>query len=324
MPFGLCNAPATFQRLMDKLFETEIGRIILVYLDDILLFARTEPDLLINLEKTLQKLILAGLKCKPRKCKLFRSSIEYLGHVISEKGIAPGQEKIDRIRKWPFPSTGIEMLSFLGLCNYYRKLIPHFANWASSLYKVSRDSQIFLTPELEKSFENLKNAACNIPSIKIPDPEKPFIVETDASGVAVGAVLKQVGEDGEVPVSFYSLGLTKSERNYSTYERELYAVVKACEAFRVFLLANPFILRTDHKALAALFSSKNMTSSRIVKWIMRLQEYPFTIQYLSGTDNLVADALSRIPWPFQSIECQSSKEIVKDDDVTLIGYDRFG
>ena len=173
---------------------------------------------------------------------------------------------------------------------------------------------------MEKSFDNLKNAACNKPSIKIPDPEKPFIVENDASGVAVGAVLKQVGEDGEVPVSFYSVGLTKSERNYSTYERELYAVVKACEAFRVFLLANPFILRTDHKALAALFSSKNMTS-RIVKWIMRLQECPFTIQYLSGTDNLVADALSRIPWPFQSIECQSSKEIVKDDDVTWICKD---
>ena len=298
MPFGLCNAPATFQRLMDELFSTEIGKILLVYLDDLLIFAKTEEELLIGLEKTLKKLIAAGLKCKPRKCKLFRDSIEYLGHVISEMGVAPDRSKIEKIEKWPFPTTGVELASFLGLANYYRRLIDKFADWSFPLYKLVKEPILVATPELLKAFEDIKHAACQIPTVRIPDVTKPFIVETDASNVAVGAVLKQAGNDGkEFPVMFYSQGLSKSERNYSTYERELYAVVKACEAFRVFLLSNPFTLRTDHKALAALFNSKLKDSTRIVKWVMRLQEYPFHVEYLAGKDNTVADALSRIPWP---------------------------
>ena len=113
MPFGLCNAPATFQRLMDSLFETEIGKELLVYLDDILIFAETPEELLEALERSLQILIKAGLKCKPRKCQLFRPFIEYLGYVISGEGIAPDPKKIEKIKKWPTPATGIDMHSFL-------------------------------------------------------------------------------------------------------------------------------------------------------------------------------------------------------------------
>ena len=297
MPFGLCNAPATFQRLMDSLFKEFIGECLLVYLDDLLMFAKTVPELITALDFTLKTLIKAGLKCKPRKCQLFRKSIEYLGHIISESGVAPLTEKIDKVRQWPFPGTGLEMLSFLGLCNYYRRLIEHFAEWAVPLYAVSQENEITKTPELEVAFEKLKTAVCDIPTLQIPDPEKPFIVETDASGVAIGAVLKQNGSEKEVPVSFYSQSLSKSERNYSTYEKELYAVVKACEAFRVFLLGTQFTLRTDHKALASIFSSDLRTSSRIVRWVLRLQEYPFVVEYFPGKENVVADALSRIPWP---------------------------
>ena len=136
MPFGLCNAPATFQRLLDTLFCTELGRRILIYLDDLLMFARTEAELLQALEKTLKTLIACGLKCKPRKCQLFRPSIDYLGHVISTASVAPDSKKLDKIREWPFPATGLEMLSFLGLCNYYRRLILHFAEWAGPYMQV--------------------------------------------------------------------------------------------------------------------------------------------------------------------------------------------
>ena len=218
------------------------------------------------------------------------------------------------------PSTGLEMLSFLGLCNYYRNLIPHFADFASPLYAVGRDREIKLSQTISENFEKLKFAACRVPSIRIPNPDKPFIVETDASIVAIGAVLKQEGKKGEYPVSFYSQGLTKPERNYSTYERELYAVVKACEAFRVFLLGNTFTLRTDHKALAALFNSHFKNSSRIVKWILRLQEYPFTIEYFAGNENIVADALSRIPWPMQIIE-NSHENSDSDEEFGLLCND---
>ena len=197
MPFGLCNAPATFQRLMDNLFQTEIGRILLVYLDDLLLFAKTEAELLVSLEKILNKLIGAGLKCKPRKCQLFRDSIDYLGHVISEKGIAPDPKKIEKIKQWPFPITGLEMLSLLRLCNYYRRLIPHFSEWAAPLYRISRETKIAANAELQLTFNRLKTAACAVPSLKIPDPNKAFMLETDASGIAEGAVLKQTGDQGE-------------------------------------------------------------------------------------------------------------------------------
>ena len=154
-----------------------------------------------------------------------------------------------------FPATGLEMLSFLGLCNYYRKLIPHFSEWAAPLDKISRDTKIEITEDLTEPFEKLKIAACHVPVLQIPDPNRPFVLETDASGVAIGAVLKQITEEGEYHVLFYSQGLSKSERNYSPYERELYAVVKACEAFKVFLLGTSFILMSDHKALSALFNS---------------------------------------------------------------------
>ena len=237
MPFGLTNAPATFQRLMDRLFGEFIGKDTLVYLDDLLMFAETREGLLHALHRNLRILIEAGLKCKPRKCKLFRESILYLGFVITPKGVAPGQDKIAKIQKWPFPETGIQMLGFLGLVGYYRKLFPNLANYIDALYSVAQQSKIEKTPELEKEFEHLKALACKIPTLRIPNPSKPFIMETDASTVAVGAVLIQADENGvERPVQWYSQGLGKSERNYSTYERELFAVVKGSEAFRVFLL----------------------------------------------------------------------------------------
>ena len=148
------------------------------------------------------------------------------------------------------------MLSFLGLCNYYRKLIPHFAEISAPLYAVTQETKLEMNSDLMKAFDALKSAMCPAAALRIPNPEQPFILETDASNVALGAVLRQ-GDPGEsFPVAFFSIGLTKPERNYSTYERELLAVVKSCEFFRVFLLGAPFTLRTDHAALAAIFTSK--------------------------------------------------------------------
>ena len=184
MPFGLCNAPATFQRLMDSLFETELEKELLVYLDDILIFAETPEELLAALERTLEILIKAGLKCKPRKCQPFRHFIEYLGYIISGEGIKPDPKKIEKILNWPAPSTGIEMHTFLGICNYYRKLIPDFADLSSPLNELTSQSKIDMTPELLNAFDALKTAMGSTAALLIPDPTLPFILETDASNVA--------------------------------------------------------------------------------------------------------------------------------------------
>ena len=185
MPFGLCNAPATFHRLMDALFEGKIGQEILVFLDDILIFAETPEQLLDALERTLQTLARAGLKCKHRKCQLFRTFVEYLGHIISDKGIAPDPKKIEKIRDWPAPETGNGLLSFLGFCNYYRRLIPHFAELSAPLYAVAQQKKIDMNAILLDAFVKLKDAMCATVSLRIPDPKSPFILETDASNVAL-------------------------------------------------------------------------------------------------------------------------------------------
>ena len=153
-----------------------------------------------------------------------------------------------------------------------------------------------MTPELLNAFDALKTEMCSTAALRIPPPTSPFILETDASIVALGAVRREGTSADSYPVAFFSIGLSKAEKNYSTYERELLATVKACEFFRVFLLGAPFTLHTAHKALAALFTSELKTSSRIVKWIMRLPEFGFSIEYIKGSDNVVVDALSRIPW----------------------------
>ena len=240
-------------------------------------------------------------------------TIHYLGHLLSAGTIAADHSKLDKIREWPFPTTGRDMASFLGLCSYYRKLIAHFADLSDILYKVSRESKIEATIELEEKFAQLKQELCDSIALRLPDPAKSFILETDASLIAVGAVLKQSNEDGEYPTTFYSRALTISQRNYSTYERELFAVVKACESFRVFLLGNQFRLRTDHKALASIFNSTMSTSSRVTKWLLALQPYTFTIEVIRGTANVVADSLSRIPWPVTMASTDEAHELYVDD-----------
>ena len=296
MPFGLTNAPATFQRLMNQVLQGLVGDGVLVYLDDVLIFAENYPELLSRMCRVFERLRAAGLKCKPTKCQLCLREIEYLGHVVSEGRVRPDPAKVLKIVEWPTPRNGSELASFLGLCNYYRPLIAEFAGMADPLYKSVQLEPFEWTRELERSFAELKRALASDCVVKIPQSDVAFALETDASLIALGAVLKQkfpVG--GEYPVSFFSRALTAPERRYSVYERELLAVVRACEHFRVFLLGRPFVVRTDHGAIKKIFTSKLRDSMRVEKWVLRLAEYEFSIEQIPGRENIVADALSRIP-----------------------------
>ena len=298
MPFGLCNAPATFQRLMERVLHDRIGRDVLVYLDDVLIFGPDPQAVLTSLRLVLDRLAKSGLKCKASKCSIFSDSVNYLGHVVSSNGIFPDPLKLDRIKEWPRPTSGIELASFLGFCNYYRDLVPDFARLSDALYKKTRKDPLEWTSELNSAFQQLKTQMLKLPLIKLPDPEHDFVLETDASKVAVGAVLKQFFDSvgGEFPVAFFSRALTLTERNYSAYELEMYAVVRAVERFRVYLLGKPFLLRTDHLALLNLLKRDLPPTTRIQKWILRLSEYNFIIEHQKGTSNVMADILSRLPF----------------------------
>ena len=190
MPFGLTNAPAPFQRLMNRIFADRLDKDILVYLDDIIIFSESYEEDLATLQLVLTRLRQAGLKCQPTKCQLFRRSLVYLGHTVSQEGVAPEARKLDALRQWPLPKTGTDMLSYLGFWNYYRALIPHFAELAVPLYPLGQASQIDWTPEQERAFDALRQALINAAILRLPDPSRPFILETDASAVAVRAVLK--------------------------------------------------------------------------------------------------------------------------------------
>ena len=253
MPFGLTNAPATFQRLMNHIFADRIGVDLLVYLDDIIIFSSDLESHLTTLRDVLARLSRAGLKCQPAKCQLLRETLTYLGHTVSAQGISPDAQKLKVLEAWPLPRTGTEVLSFLGFCNYYRALVPNFAQLACELYPLGKLDHLDWTPSLTQTFESLRTALCRAPVLRLPNAKQPFVLETDASSVAVGAVLKQSDGTQEYPVSFFSATLTKTERNYSAYERELLALVRATAHFGIYLLYNTFVWRTDHAAFATSF-----------------------------------------------------------------------
>ena len=315
MPFGLCNAPATFQRLMEKILGKLVGHGVLVYLDDVLIYAETPTQLLDMLSQVLRLLADAGLKCKGSKCFLFTEQVHYLGHIVSNNGINPEPAKIEKIRNWPAPEKGIGLASFLGLCNYYRELIPNFAHVSDPLYKASKTEFIEWTPTLTESFNNLKQLLTEPRVVRLPNPDNEFVLETDASRVALGAVLKQkfVDTNLEHPVGFFSRALTGSERNYVAYELELYAVVRAVEHFRMFLLGREFLLRTDHAALRNLLRRDLPPTTRVERWILRLSEYTFRIEYQRGQDNVLADILSRLPFASAELSRTSTSPTLTDE-----------
>lgn len=290
MPFGLKNGPATFQRMMDTALRGLIGKICLVYLDDIVVFGSTIEEHNRNVAILFERLRSVGLKLQPEKCKFLRPELEYLGHSISAEGVKPNPEKISAVLDFKKPDNVKETQSFLGLCGYYRKFIKDFATIAYPLYRLTRKKSPFLWTDLcEAAFKKLKELMCNPPVLRQPDFKKEFTLTTDASNVGLGAILSQDGH----PCCYVSRRLNKHEINYSASEKEMLAIVWAVKRLRQYLLGRKFTVKTDHQALTHLLSVKD-PSSRILKWRLRLEEYTYNVQYKKGCENLAADALSRV------------------------------
>ena len=296
MPFGLCNAPATFQRLMDLVLRGLQWTQCLVYIDDVIIPGRSFGEHLNNLQAVLQRLREAGLKLQPKKCAFLQRQVNYLGHVVTSDGVAADPAKVEKVSTWPIPTTVKEVQQFLGFAGYYRRFVKHFANVARPLHRLTeRVTEFRWTDECQAAFDELRRRLVTSPVLAYPDYTKSFTLDTDASDTGIGGVLSQRDADGEERVIAYaSRALSKPERNYCVTRRELLGVVYFAQYFRPYLLGRRFTLRTDHGSLTWLRNFKE-PEGQLARWLERLQEFDFEILHLRGRKHTNADALSRRP-----------------------------
>ena len=298
MPFGLVNAPATFQRLMEAVLAGLARDGVLVYLDDVLVVGSTLEEHNQKLATVFQRIRDAGLRLKPKKCRFAQEEVEYLGHVVSADGVRTDPRKVDAVRNFPTPVDVKTLRSFVGLASYYRRFVPGFSKIAGPLHALTKKDAPFVWSEAcEVSFTKLKDQLTTAPVLAFPNFREPFILETDASGAGLGAVLAQKQEDGSVrPVAYASRSLLRHESNYGITELEGLGVVWAAKHFRPYLYGHSGVVYTDHEALKSLLNTPQ-PSGKLARWGMALQELDLTILHRSGKANANADALSRCPQP---------------------------
>jgi predicted aspartyl protease len=304
MPFGLCNAPGTFQRIMDIVMAGLNFQVLLVYLDDIILFSRTTAEHLERLRLLFGKLREANLKLKPSKCKLIKTEVEFLGHVVSGKGIATDPSKISTVQDWPTPQNLTEVRSFLGLCGYYRRFVKDFSVIAAPLHALTGKKVAFVwNAACQAAFEALKTSLTTSPILSMPADEGEYRLDTDASNVSIGAVLSQIQNGTERVIAYASRTLNGPEKNYCVTRKELLAVIFYARHFRPYLLGRPFVIRTDHSALSWLRRTPQPIGQQ-ARWLEILEEFDYSIEHRPGRLHGNADAMSRRPCK----QCQMDEE----------------
>ena len=293
MPFGLQGAPATFQRLMDKVLHGQ-EEFAAAYLDDVVIFSETWSEHLYHVEQVFQRIQEAGLTVKLAKCQFGMAQCIYLGHVVGSGEVRPDTTKVEAVKQFPVPIIKKNVRTFLGLTGYYRRFIPDYSTIAAPLIDLTKNnapSKVIWTSKCDNAFGKLKSLLCTEPILTSPDFTKAFCLQTDASDRGVGAVLSQQDDNGDdKPIAYFSRKLLPREEKYSTVEKEL-----GIQAFKVYLLGRPFHIQTDHSSLRWLDSLKDK-NARLTRWSLLLQAYyDYTVSYRAGSTNGNADALSRIP-----------------------------
>ena len=302
MPYGLCNAPATFQRLMQNCLGELNLTYALIYLDDVIVYSRTEDEHLTRLRAVFERMHENGLKLKPSKCSFFKEEIGYLGHRVSKEGILPGTENLKGIAAMAPPSTYTEIRKFLGATGWFRKFIKGYSRIAKPLNDLiaedgskMKNQPVKLSPEALVAFEQLKLKCISAPVLILANFSEPFMLETDASSDGLGAVLSQKAPDGKYhPVAYASRTLKGGEVNYHSSKLEFLALKWAVtNQFQEYLQYLPFRVRTDNNPLTYVMSTPNLDATGH-RWVAALANYNMTIEYLKGSDNKVADVLSRL------------------------------
>jgi hypothetical protein len=290
MPFGLTNAPSTFMRLMNEVLKEFIGEFVIVYLDDILIFSKTEAEHLKHLATVMKRLQQEKLLINIKKSSFMKTELIYLGFIISADKLRMDPDKVEVIKNWPSPKSIFEVRSFHGLASFYRKFIRNFSGISAPMMDTvkKRHKYFHWTEEAEKSFNQLKRKITEQPILVLPDFQKTFQVKCDASGFAIGVVLSQ--EDR--PIAYFSEKLNEAKVKYSTYDKEFYAIIQALKKWRHYLIPKEFVLYSDNHALQFVTRQEKL-NQRHVKWVEYMQNFTFVIKHISGTANKVVDALSR-------------------------------
>ncbi|CAN1179522.1 Transposon Tf2-9 polyprotein [Linum perenne] len=308
MPFGLTNAPATFQALMNQVLAPYLRKFVLVFFDDILIYSSTEEAHKDHLYKTLQLLREHKLLAKKSKCSFGQQKIEYLGHIVTSEGVATDSKKIAAMIQWPYPKTIKALRGFLGLTGYYRKFIRNYAIISKPLTELLKKNQFQWSETAAIAFDELKQAMTTAPVLALPDFTKAFTLETDASGIGIGAVLSQQGR----PIAYLSQVLSLRNQSLSTYEKEYLAVIFAVGRWRHYLEGHPFTILTDHESLKYLLGQKIHTHIQ-KKGLIKLLGLDFEIRYRQGKFNRVADALSRVfEDPLQPSQCSNITAVLPE------------
>jgi len=296
MPMGLRNAPSTFQRCVDKILGPYKGQFCAVYFDDICVFSKSFEEHINHIALVLEKLRNAGFTIHPNKVQLCRTTFKYLGFVIQPGKCLPDEEKVKCLKQYPRPSSPKDIQKFLGFVGFYRRFVPDFAKHSKPLTSLLKKGIKFeWNANAELGFTALKNSLSEYTLLYLPDMTKEFIIQTDASDFAIGAILLQEVDEVRHPVWFASRTLRPAEINYSTFQKEILAVLWAIEKFKGFVEYSHFTLETDHQAISWLNRIKDPTG-RLARWFMQLQMFDFTVHYRKGTSKIMQgpDALSRI------------------------------
>src|SRR6266540_4027270 len=298
MPFSLCNASATFQRLMNQVLRKYFGKFVLVYLDDIIIYSKTFEEHKEHVKLVFEALRAASLMIKPKKCKFAQKELRFLRHIISAEGIRTDPDKIAKMVTMS-PLTNLkELRSRLGLFSYYWQYIKGFSDITRPMYELTREQNGKAVPfewtaARQKAFEAIKAKLATAPMVAHPNFDKLFILYTDASGGGVEAILHQKDEDRrERIIACASRTYNEHEKKYSITEQECLAVVWDVEKFKQFLSVKPFKIITDHMALETI-KTVDLPSGRRARWLCKLQQYDFTIEHRKGNRIAHVDAFSR-------------------------------
>ena len=292
MPFGLCNAPATFKRLMDRMLCGMRWSRCLVYLDDVISFGKSIPEALAHLDEVLARLSDFGLQLKSKKCTFVQTEVGFLGHIVGRTGLACDPEKLSAVRHWHEPNRVKAVRQFVGFVGYYL-IVKNFAELAEPLVVLTRKGAPFIwTDEQQTAFDALKACLLSAPILGFPTEEGRFILDTDASLFAVRGVLNQIQNEEEVVIAYASRSLRISQRRYCTTRREMLAAVVMCIHFRSYLRGSQFTLRTDHSSLRWLQKFKN-EDGMLARWYLLLDQFSVTFEYRPGSQHANADGMSQ-------------------------------